>query len=175
MSVMTRPLPLDVATAAPAVHAAPAAAPGPQKVSAQALMKDAGLDADVATRLLGPDNMLRLQTSLDELSHTDQRTLEVLASTWKVPGEVNWRDVLGDIRSLDANAQGRALANLAMRIDRLPSAHEKLSLMDGIRDALEELRGQTAIDGLWGFARGVGLAYRSDPTFESYVDSLKDR
>ena len=138
-------------------------------------MKDAGLDAAAAAHLLGPDNMLKLQASLDQLSQDDQRTLEVLANTRKVPGGLNWREVLGDIRSLDSNAQGRALASLAGRIDRLPNGHEKASMMDAIRDALEDLQGQAAIDGLWGFARGVGLAYRNDPAFESYVDSLKDR
>jgi hypothetical protein len=176
MDISTRSMAFIGATGAvPAGDVGTSAGPAARAISAETLMRQAGLDADATARLLGPDNLHKMQASIDELSHTDQRTLEVLADTWKVPGTLNWRDVLGDIRSLDPRDQGRALGSLAMRIDQLPNGDQKLQLMDAIRDALDDLRGQAAIDGLWGFARGVGLAYRNDPVFESYVAGLKNR
>ncbi len=54
---------------------------------------------------------------------------------------------------------------LARRLEHLPATVEK----DKIVDALHELRGQAAVDTMFGFAYGSGAACRADPAFGQFI------
>jgi hypothetical protein len=172
MTISTRPLGTGnisgtVAAPEPAPAEAPAATATVDGVLEAAA--SAGLDPQRLKKLLGPENLAELQSTLDRQSHTDQGTLKVMLDASRVPAAANWRDVLGDIKHLPQRDQGHALGMLARRLEHLPGTVEKTEMMDKIVDALHELRGQAAVDAMFGLAYGSGAACRADPAFEQFI------
>ncbi len=174
-------MPINAASAgAPNVTgAAPLSEPATPESQAGSLKIDALLDA--ATRggvdpsqlasLLGQGQMTKLQSTIDALPHAEHGTLQALLDVHRVPAATNWREALANIKNLDESVQGQVLGRLAMRLEHLPDAMEKSLLMDGIVDAMHDLRGQAAVDAMWGFAQGMGAACRADPSFEQIIAS----
>ncbi|WP_129782674.1 hypothetical protein [Peristeroidobacter soli] len=50
----------------------------------------------------------------------DHNTLGLMQCALRVPASENWRDVLGDIASLDEREQSHVLATLSMQIQKVP-------------------------------------------------------
>ena len=161
----------STASVIPTAQPASAESPKTTQLTVAGMIEFAGLDAKKVAGALGEKRMAGLQSALDSLSQMDRHTLGMIQRVHRVPASEQWRDVLGDIKTLDMREQGHVLAALSMQIQKVPDTQEKTLMMDAIADAMNELRGQSAVDALWGFAVGTGQAGSADPAFAQFVSS----